>query len=356
MNTFHGPVNTPVFMPVGTLGPVKTMAPDEIADLGAEIILNNTYHLYLRPGIETILKAGGIHRFTGWDRPLLTDSGGFQFYSLQVLNKVRENGIEFQSHIDGSKHFFSPGQVMDIQVKMGADIIMPLDVCLPSPAEHRRAREAAQLTLDWLKISVDRLHSVRGDGSQKLFGIVQGSTYPDLRSEFAGRTAEFDLDGYAIGGLAVGEKKDDMWEMVEITDDLLPADKPRYLMGVGTPADIVRAISMGIDMFDCVMPTRNARNGTVFTDRGRIVLKGANYSQDYAPIEGDCGCLACRQFSRAYIRHLLNVNEILGLRLTSIHNLHFYFDLIRKIRKAIEEKYFEKFAKDFLDRYEEGGE
>jgi queuine tRNA-ribosyltransferase len=356
MNTVHGPVNTPVFMPVGTLGPVKTMAPDEIADLGAEIILNNTYHLYLRPGIDTILKAGGLHRFTGWDRPLLTDSGGFQFYSLQVLNKVRENGIEFQSHIDGSKHFFSPGQVIDIQVKMGADIIMPLDVCLPSPAEHRRAREAAQLTLDWLKISVDRLHSVRGDGSQKLFGIVQGSTYPDLRSEFAGRTAEFDLDGYSIGGLAVGEKKEDMWEMVGITNDLLPGDKPRYLMGVGTPADIVRAISMGIDMFDCVMPTRNARNGTVFTDRGRIVLKGANYSQDYAPIEDDCGCLACRQFSRAYIRHLLNVNEILGLRLTSIHNLHFYFNLIRKIRKAIEEENFEKFAKDFLDRYEEGEE
>lgn len=350
MNTVHGPVNTPVFMPVGTLGPVKTMAPDEIADLGAEIILNNTYHLYLRPGVETIVKAGGLHRFTGWDRPLLTDSGGFQFYSLQVLKKVRENGIEFQSHIDGSRHFFSPGQVIDIQIQMGADIIMPLDVCLPSPAEHRRAREAGELTLDWLKISVDRLHSVRGDGSQKLFGIVQGSTYSDLRAELAGRAAEFDPDGYSIGGLAVGEKKEDMWEMVEVTNDLLPADKPRYLMGVGTPADIVRAISMGIDMFDCVMPTRNARNGHLFVTGGVIKIRNAKHKTDTSPLDPHCDCYTCRNYSKAYLYHLDKCNEILGARLNTIHNLRYYQRLMESIRKAIEEDRFDAFVEEFYAR------
>ncbi|MBD3169998.1 MAG: tRNA guanosine(34) transglycosylase Tgt [candidate division Zixibacteria bacterium] len=350
--TAHGVVHTPIFMPVGTLGPVKTMSPDEMENLGAEIILNNTYHLYLRPGVEIIEGGGGLHEFTGWRKPILTDSGGFQFFSLEALNKVRGDGIEFQSHIDGSRHFFSPQDVVDIQVTFGSDIMMPLDVCLPAPAEQNKAREAGELTIEWLAGSIKRFNEKTSPEKQKLFGIVQGSIYPELRREMALKLTELDLPGYSIGGLAVGEEKELMWEMISVVNECLPEDKPRYLMGVGTPADLIRAIALGVDMFDCVMPTRNARNGTVFTHDGRIVLKGSAYSGDYKPIENDCGCYACSNFSRAYIRHLLNVNEILGLRLTSIHNLYFYISLIKSIRSAIDENRFESFMKEFLTRFE----
>ena len=354
IRTFRGFVNTPAFMPVGSLGPVKTASPEEMANLGAEIILNNAYHLYLRPGVETIRKAGGLHKFTGWDRPILSDSGGFQFYSLEALKKIHNDGIEFQSHIDGSKHFFSPEKVVDIQNDFGSDIMMPLDICLPSPAKIDEARNAGELTIAWLRRSIDRLNSGADLGGRKIFGIVQGSTFANLRAELAQRVRDLDLSGYAIGGLAVGEEKERMWEIVRVVNDTLPVDRPRYLMGVGTPADVVRAVSQGIDMFDCVMPTRNARNGTVFTRHGRIVLKGANYSQDNAPIQDGCGCYACRVFSRAYIRHLINVNEILGLRLATIHNLHFYLKLMRDIREAISDGRFENFMAEFLRDFESG--
>ncbi|MCP4632451.1 MAG: tRNA guanosine(34) transglycosylase Tgt [candidate division Zixibacteria bacterium] len=353
LTTAHGKVNTPVFMPVGTLGPVKTTSPDEIAELGAEIILNNTYHLYLRPGVEIIENAGGLHKFTGWNKPILTDSGGFQFFSLEALKKIHNDGIEFQSHIDGSKHFFTPETVVDIQSSFGSDIMMPLDVCLPSPSDLSKTKEAGELTMEWLKRSITHFSNLHKENKGTLFGILQGGTSIELRQEFSQRFAELDIPGYAIGGLAVGEEKEAMWEMIEVSNEILPLDKPRYLMGVGTPADLIRAVALGIDMFDCVMPTRNARNGTVFTHDGRIVLKGASYSQDYSPIEEDCSCYACRNFTRAYIRHLLNVKEIFGLRLTSIHNLHFYLRLMRRIRKSIENGSFESLKNDFLNRFEE---
>ncbi len=352
LNTVHGDVTTPVFMPVGSLGPVKTMLPEEMKALGAEIILNNTYHLYLRPGIDIIEWAGGLHRFTRWNKPILTDSGGFQFFSLSALKKIREDGISFQSHIDGSKHFFTPEGVIEIQKSLGSDIMMPLDVCLPTPAEYAKAKEAGELTIKWLKRSIDRFSEVTHQPQQHLFGIVQGANFADLRREQALRLSDLNLPGYSIGGLAVGEEKDVMWDMIEAVNEYLPEDKPRYLMGVGTPADIVRAISLGVDMFDCVMPTRNARNGTVFTEYGRIVLKGASYSADFEPIEENCECYACSNFSRAYIRHLLNVNEILGLRLTTIHNLHFYLSLISEIREAISKEEFEPFKRAFLEKFE----
>ncbi|MBD3234778.1 MAG: tRNA guanosine(34) transglycosylase Tgt, partial [candidate division Zixibacteria bacterium] len=352
LNTAHGELTTPAFMPVGSLGPVKTMLPSEIEELGAEIILNNTYHLYLRPGIDIIEQAGGLHRFTGWEKPILTDSGGFQFFSLSALKKIQEDGISFQSHIDGSKHFFTPESVIEIQKSLGSDIMMPLDVCLPTPAEHSKAKEAGELTIKWLNRSINHFNEITYQPRQHLFGIVQGANFADLRRELALGLSELNLPGYSIGGLAVGEEKDVMWEMIEVVNEYLPEDKPRYLMGVGTPADIVRAISLGVDMFDCVMPTRNARNGTVFTEYGRIVLKGAGYRADFEPIEENCECFACRNFSRAYIRHLLNVNEILGLRLTTIHNLHFYLTLITRIREAINREEFDSFKRDFLTKFE----
>jgi len=354
INTPNGVINTPVFMPVGTLGPVKTTTPAELRSLGAEIILNNTYHLYLRPGVEIIQNAGGLHKFTSWDGPILTDSGGFQFYSLGALRKITDEGISFQSHIDGSKHFFSPETVIDIQSAFGSDIVMPLDVCLSSPSDYQSTRRAGNLTVDWVERSIKRFNSIDTTSQQSaLFGIVQGGTYSDLRREYAQRLSEHDLPGYSIGGLAVGEDKELMWEMVAITNEILPKDKPRYLMGVGTPADIIRAVALGIDMFDCVMPTRNARNGTVFTHSGRLVIKGAKFARDNNPIEEDCNCLACRRFSRSYIRHLLNVNEILGLRLTTIHNLYFYLNLMREIRESIENDSFPEFMSGFLSQFEE---
>jgi len=320
-------------MPVGTQATVKTQSPDELEQLGAEIILGNTYHLYLRPGAELIEKAGGLHSFSGWSRPILTDSGGYQVFSLKALNKITDAGVEFQSHIDGSRHLFTPENVVEIQRKLGADITMPLDVCTEYPAAHKKASFDCRRTFDWGKRA--QAHWRESPGDQVLFGIVQGSIYEDLRAQCLQEIVDLDFPGLAIGGLSVGEPKEDLLRILAFLAPLLPDDKPRHLLGVGTPEDILDAVFYGIDMFDCVMPTRNARNGTVFTRKGKMTLKGAIYADDFRPIDPDCGCPACRKFTRAYIRHMLAVGEILGLRLTTAHNLYFYLKLMSDIRVAI---------------------
>ncbi|MDP8226752.1 MAG: tRNA guanosine(34) transglycosylase Tgt [Candidatus Celaenobacter polaris] len=345
----HGKVKTPIFMPVGTLGTVKAMSPEELENIGFDIILGNTYHLYLRPGDELIKKAGGLHSFINWDRNMLTDSGGFQVLSLQQFRKITEEGIGFQSHIDGSSHFFSPERVMEIEHNLGADIIMVLDECAPYPCTKEYAKESADMSLRWAKrckIKHDQL-----GGEQSLFGIVQGSIYDDLREENAKELISIDFPGYAIGGLAVGEKKEDMLRIVNLMDRVLPKQKPRYLMGVGTPLDLLENIERGIDMFDCVMPTRHARNGQAFTRDGRLTVRNGKYKEDFRPIQDDCSCYACRNFSRAYIRHLINVKEILGVRLTTLHNLTFYNTLIKEIREAINSGVFSQYKNNFIERY-----
>lgn len=354
LSTPHGDILTPAFMPIGTQGTVKTFEAGELEELGAQIILGNTYHLYLRPGSETIESAGGLHRFISWKRPLLTDSGGFQFYSLNVLNKINDEGIEFQSHIDGSRHYFNPERAIKIQHQLGADIIMALDECPPYEAGEGYVAVATERTVRWAKrcLSEHTRLSERKQGSS-LFGILQGGVYPELRRSCAEALRSYDFPGYAIGGLAVGEPKEATFEILPVCTESLPNEKPRYLMGVGTPRDIVEAVAAGVDLFDCVLPTRNARNGTVFTRYGKVVIKGASYARDSSPIEAECNCLACRRYSRAYIRHLLSVGEILGLRLTSWHNLYFYLKLMREIRKAISEGGFSSWRKSFLESYRE---
>lgn len=326
-------------MPVGTRATVKTLSPKEIEEVGSEIILGNTYHLYLRPGHELIQKAGGIHQFMGWKKPVLTDSGGFQVMSLKGLRKITPEGVRFQSHIDGSYHFFSPEKVMEIQNALGADIIMSFDECPPYPATKKYVSESLKLTLDWAK----RGKIAHQNSKQALFGIVQGGVFEDLRQESAERLMEMDFPGYSIGGLAVGESKENMLKITKFLNKILPKNKPRYLMGVGTPLDLLNNIENGIDMFDCVMPTRNARKGTIFTSKGKMIIKSARYKEDIAPIDEDCKCYTCRNFSRAYIRHLFSVDEILGMRLATIHSLHFYLKLIKAARKAIIESNFKKF-------------
>jgi len=345
----HGKVKTPVFMPVGTLGTVKATSPEELENIGFDIILGNTYHLYLRPGDELIKKAGGLHSFINWDRNMLTDSGGFQVMSLQQFRKITEEGIGFQSHIDGSSHFFSPERVMEIEHNLGADIIMVLDECAPYPCTKEYAKESADMSLRWAKHCKIK-HEQLG-GEQSLFGIVQGSIYDDLREENAKELISIDFPGYAIGGLAVGEKKEDMLRIVNLMDRVLPKQKPRYLMGVGTPLDLLENIERGIDMFDCVMPTRHARNGQAFTRDGRLTVRNGKYKEDFRPIQDDCSCYACRNFSRAYIRHLINVKEILGVRLTTLHNLTFYNTLIKEIREAINSGVFSQYKNNFIENY-----
>jgi len=345
----HGKIKTPVFMPVGTLGTVKATSPEELENIGFDIILGNTYHLYLRPGDELIKKAGGLHSFINWDRNMLTDSGGFQVMSLQQFRKITEEGIGFQSHIDGSSHFFSPERVMEIEHNLGADIIMVLDECAPYPCTKEYAKESADMSLRWAKRCKIK-HEQLG-GEQSLFGIVQGSIYDDLREENAKELISIDFPGYAIGGLAVGEKKEDMLRIVNLMDRVLPKQKPRYLMGVGTPLDLLENIERGIDMFDCVMPTRHARNGQAFTRDGRLTVRNGKYKEDFRPIQDDCSCYACRNFSRAYIRHLINVKEILGVRLTTLHNLTFYNTLIKEIREAINSGVFSQYKNNFIERY-----
>jgi queuine tRNA-ribosyltransferase len=339
--TAHGVFHTPAFMPVGTQATVKALTPEELREMGAEIILSNTYHLYLRPGHERVQRLGGLHRFMHWDYPLLTDSGGFQVFSLNSLVKLSEEGVQFQSHLDGSRQEITPEKAIAIQEALGADIIMCLDDCTPYPASHDQAERSLELTLNWSR----RCRDSHRRQDQALFGIVQGGMYPDLRKRSVEALGEMGFEGYALGGLSVGEGKEMMFEVVSQTAPLLPSDRPRYLMGVGTPFDIAHAVLQGVDLFDCVLPTRNARNGTLFTRGGRLVIKNARHADEEAPIDPGCSCYTCRNFSRAYLRHLYLAEEILAMRLNTIHNLHFYLNFMGEIRQAISEDRLKDWAK-----------
>lgn len=342
LKTDHGIIETPVFMPVGTQGSVKAIEQRELDEIGAQIILGNTYHLYLRPGTETINRLGGLHKFISWTKPILTDSGGYQVFSLSELNKISEDGVRFSSHLDGSQHFFTPESVMEIQRFLGSDIMMVLDECTPYPTTYEYAEKSRELTFNWaLRCKQKFLITENLYGhTQSLFAIVQGSVFPELRQKSAKELTELDFDGYAIGGLSVGEPAETMYEMTKICTDILPKDKPRYLMGVGTPENILESIERGVDMFDCVMPTRNGRNAMLFTQSGSISIKTAKFKHDPLPVDEACGCYTCKNFSRAYIRHLFQVHEILALQLATIHNLYFYQWLVREARKAISENRF----------------
>jgi queuine tRNA-ribosyltransferase len=352
--TSHGKVQTPTFMPVGTSGAVKALTSGDLDSIGAEIILGNTYHLYLRPGTAIVKNQGGLAAFNGWNKPTLTDSGGFQIFSLQDINKVTDDGVEFQSHLDGSRHFFTPEKVMQIEHEIGADIIMAFDQCVPYPAERSQAELGVKRTQDWAqrcKVAHAKL-AFEDIWKINLFGIVQGSTYEDLRTVSAHQIVDLDFAGNAIGGLSVGESKGEMEAMLAHTIQFLPKDKPRYLMGVGYPEDILMAVSYGIDMFDCVLPTRNARTGAVFTSEGQLVYRNADFSDDNKPLDPNCDCMVCKRYSRAYIRHMYNQSEITGMVLSSYHSCYFFQNLMRGIRKAIEENRFDSFRKDFLAKYQ----
>ncbi|MFQ5587002.1 MAG: tRNA guanosine(34) transglycosylase Tgt [Thermodesulfobacteriota bacterium] len=345
LTTSHGAVNTPLFMPVGTQGTVKGLTPEEVRELGAEMILCNTYHLYLRPGHKVIEELGGLHGFMGWDGPILTDSGGFQLFSLGALREIREEGVTFQSHLDGSRHLLTPERAIEIQETLGADIIMCLDECTPYPATIDYTRESMELTHRWAK----RCRDKKSNSGAALFGIVQGGMSRDLRRESAEAITAIGFDGYAIGGLSVGEGKELMYEMLESAISSLPADRPRYLMGVGTPEDLVEAVAQGVDLFDCVLPTRNGRNGTLFTNGGKLVIKNARFARDRGPIDERCGCYTCRHYSRAYLRHLHLAGEMLAPRLNTVHNLHYYMELMAGMRAAIQEERFGEFRRSFYE-------
>lgn len=360
--TAHGEISTPAFAPVATQATLKTLSKRDILDSNAQIILSNAYHLFLRPGIEVIKKAGGLHEFMNWDKPLLTDSGGYQIFSLATLRKITEEGVEFQSHIDGSKHFLSPEKIIEIQGIFGSDIIMPLDECVHYPAQRDYAQESLKLTIAWArrsKLAFSSRPSVMNTNrwptdknKQLLFGIVQGSTFLDLRKEAAERLIEIGFDGYAVGGVSVGEGDDLKNEILEHTVRFLPEQKIRYVMGIGTPEDILEAVNKGFDIFDCVMPTRSGRTGQAFTKRGKLNIKNARYVCEFTPIEEGCSCFACQNHTRAYIHHLFSAGEILGLRLLSLHNVHFYANLMREIREVIVADKFSSFKKGFIRAYE----
>lgn len=341
-------LETPIFMPVGTQAAIKALAPRDVWDIGYRMLLANTYHLYMRPGHELIQKAGGLHRFMGWDGLILTDSGGYQAFSLSGLRRYKEEGVAFASHLDGSKHLFTPELVVEIQQALGSDVMMQLDVCAPYPVEHSIAKEGAERTLRWLERSEKAWVNRE---TQNLFGIIQGSVYSDLRIFSAKETAAFSLPGIAVGGLSVGEPKADMYRMLEAIRPHLPEDKPRYLMGVGSPDCLWEGVERGIDMFDCVLPTRIARNGTVFTRRGRLVVRNARYKEDFTPLDPTCGCYTCRNFTRAYLRHLFNADEILGAQLATLHNLHFLFMLAQDIRESIKNGSFPERKREFFENY-----
>ena len=352
IHTPHGSFPTPIFMPVGTQASVKGVSPDELRDLGAGIILSNTYHLFLRPGMDLIREAGGLHKFMHWDGAILTDSGGFQVFSLGDLRKITEEGVTFRSHIDGSKKFLSPEVSMEVQMALGSDIVMAFDECVPYPADYNYAKQSTERTIRWLQ----RCKEAMTAPNQGLFGIVQGGMYKDLREWSARETTAMDLPGYAVGGLSVGEPKELMYEMLEYSTSLLPQDKPRYLMGVGTPDCLVEGVQRGIDMFDCVYPTRVARNGMAMTWTGRLVMKNAQFTHDHTVLEEGCGCYACRNgYTRAYIRHLVRANEIFGLRLLSLHNLYFLQEFMRRMRQAILDGRFTEFRSDFFNHYQMHG-
>jgi queuine tRNA-ribosyltransferase len=346
----HGIVETPVFMPVGTYGCVKTLTPHELVDVGAEIILCNTYHIYLRPGCVVVKELGGLSRFIPWDKPILTDSGGFQIYSLTELRNITEEGVIFKSHLNGETIALTPEKSIEIQENIGSDIMMALDECPSSLLDRDYIEKSINLTTKWAK----RSFNARKDKSKKLFGIVQGGIHKDLRKQSIQDIVSIDFDGYAIGGLSVGEEKNAMYETANFCCDLLPEDKPRYLMGVGTPEDILIGISYGIDMFDCVMPTRNARNGLLFTTAGRLHIKNKCYERDERPIDGLCNCYTCNNFSRAYLRHIYKIKEMLAYRLNTIHNIYFYISLVKKARDAINGKYYKKFLKETLEEITKG--
>ena len=348
VNTPHGPIETPVFMPVGTAGTVKAMKPEEVRDMGAQIILGNTYHLYLRPGHEVVKAAGGLHKFMNWERAILTDSGGFQVFSLGAMRKIREEGVEFRPHIDGSKHMLSPEKSMEIQNALGSDIMMAFDECAPYPADRNYVKNSLERTTRWLK-RCKEYH--KNTEQQSLFGIMQGGMYKDLRKQSAEEIVELDLPGYAIGGLSVGEPKEIMYEVMDDCVDYLPADKPRYLMGVGSPDCLFEGVERGIDMFDCVLPTRIARHGMAMTSQGRVNIKNAKYERDFTPLDPNCDCYTCRNYSKAYLRHLFKSDEILSSMLMTTHNLHFLVNTMAGIRKAIEEDRFLEYKKEFYDSY-----
>jgi queuine tRNA-ribosyltransferase len=377
--TAHGPIDTPAFMPVGTQGSVKGVSPRELRELKAQIILGNTYHLFVRPGLDVIRRFGGLHNFMSWNGPILTDSGGYQIFSLAKLRKITEEGVEFQNHIDGARAFISPQVAMEIQTALDSDIAMALDECLPYPCDYDYAAKSAELTKRWaksckeahdvilsevegsrranstfsLRDSSTSLRSARNDASarQLLFGIIQGGTFDDLRRESAQAIVDLNFDGYAIGGVSVGEPEEEMMRAVESAEPFLPVDKPRYAMGLGTPPQLLEMIARGMDMFDCVLPTRLARNGTAFTTTGTQNLKNAEFALDKRPIEENCACDACREFSRGYIRHLIKAEELLGLRLITLHNLHFYVKLMTRARTEIKAASFDQFRKAFVAEY-----
>ena len=349
LSTPHGVVETPAFMPVGTQGSVKSLTPEDLRQIGAQILLANTYHLFLRPGHRVIAELGGLHHFMAWEGPILTDSGGFQVYSLASLGTVTEEGVRFRSHLDGAEHLLTPELSVEIQQALGADVIHPLDECLAHPAARVQTEASLALTLRWTA-RAKAAHS-RGDGRQAMFGIVQGGGYEDLRRRAVEETCALEFDGYALGGLAVGEPKPLMLDLLEFTAALLPKDRPRYLMGVGTPPDLLDAVASGVDLFDCVLPTRNARNGQLFTAAGALTIKQARYATDPRPADEGCACYTCRTFSRAYLRHLFAARELLAYRLLSLHNLHFYLALMAEMRVAIQAGTFQTFRARFLARY-----
>ena len=351
LNTAHGTVDTPIFMPVGTAATVKAMHLKDVEEAGAQIILANTYHLMLRPGEKNIKEMGGVRKFMGWNKPLLTDSGGFQIMSLGKLRKVENEGVTFKSHLDGTKYFLSPKISTDIQNALDATISMQLDECIPFPASYEESERAMKLSLEWALKSRDAFEERKGYGQ---FGIVQGSTYSDLRELSSKKLVEIDFDGYAIGGLAVGEGQELMFKTLDFTTKNMPLDKPRYLMGVGKPDDLIGAVKRGVDMFDCVLPTRSGRTGQAFTSRGTVNIKNARHILDKRPLDNNCDCHTCKNFSRAYLHHLFKAQEILGLMLLSLHNIHFYITLMKNIRNSIKLREFDKFEKIFLDKYYSG--
>ncbi|MCX7987896.1 MAG: tRNA guanosine(34) transglycosylase Tgt [Thermodesulfovibrio sp.] len=346
IETNRGTIHTPCFMPVGTNGTVKAMTPEELADMGYEIILSNTYHLYLRPGHEIIKKLGGLHKFINWHYPILTDSGGFQIYSLASLRKISSEGVEFRSHIDGSTHFLTPEKTIEIQLALNSNIIMVLDECIPYPSERYYAEKSLTLTTDWAKRCKDYFEKKKN--KQALFGIIQGGIYPDLRYKALEELIRIGFDGYALGGLSVGEPKEEMYNVLNEIAPSMPEEKPRYLMGVGDLIDVIHAVDQGIDMFDCVIPTRNARNGTLFTSQGKISIKKSEYKDDNSPLDPQCNCYTCKNYTRAFLRHLYMCREILSMRLNTIHNLYFYFQFFKKMRESIYENRFTEFKLKWL--------
>ena len=347
VHTPHGDIQTPIFMPVGTQATVKSMTVEELKENVAQIILSNTFHLYLRPGEKLVKKAGGLHNFMKWDRPILTDSGGFQVFSLSDLRNITEEGVEFKSHLDGSKHFFSPEKVMQIEEDLGADIIMAFDECCPYPSTYEYTKNSMERTTRWAKRCKDAHKTI----NQALFGIIQGGFYEDLRKQSAKDLIDLDFPGYAIGGISVGEPKEEFIKMLKYTAPLMPKEKPRYLMGVGTPDYLLEAAMAGIDMCDCVLPTRIARNGTAMTSHGKLVVRNATYAEDFSPLDSECDCYACKNYTRAYIRHLIKCNEILGVRLLSIHNIKFLTNLMERVRIEIENDNLLNFVNEFYKKY-----